>query len=147
MHWQKLNRKNLPKHDKSERKAKKEKGRVFVDISSVRRNEDSKPTTKPHWCLAVREETGMKSSSFFAAKDHMVEPMCEKIDKWNKLGMTVTHLQMDNAGENKSLEKRLASADWKIQLEVEYTAARTPQQNSMVEVSFVTLLGQSKAMI
>ena len=143
----KAKQKNLPKHDESERATVKEKGRVYVDISSVRRTETTKPTTKPHWCLAVREATGMKSSSFHAAKDHMVEPMCEKIDQWNKLGLAVTHLRMDNAGENKSLEKRLASKDWRIQLDVEYTAARTPQQNSLVEVSFATLLGRSKAMM
>lgn len=45
------------------------------------------------------------------------------------------------------MEKRLGSADWKIPVDVEYTVARTPQQNLLVKVSFMTLLGRAKAMM
>ena len=32
----------------------------------------------------------------------------------------------DNAGENKKLEKRCGSADWKLDVKFEYTARDTP---------------------
>jgi hypothetical protein len=37
-------------------------------------------------------------------------------------GVKITHLQMDNTGENKLFEKRIKSKDWKHNIEVEYTA-------------------------
>jgi hypothetical protein len=41
-------------------------------------------------------------------------------------------MRQDNAGENKKLERRLHSADWKLPVKMEYTAANTPQQNALV---------------
>jgi hypothetical protein len=43
------------------------------------------------------------------------------------------------------LEKRLQSADWKLQLKMEYTAANTPQQNALVEVKFTYLAAKARA--
>jgi hypothetical protein len=34
-------------------------------------------------------------------------------------------MRQDNAGKNKKLEKRLQSADWKLPIKMEYTAANT----------------------
>ncbi len=50
-----------------------------------------------------------------------------------------------NAGENKILEKRLQSADWKLLVIMEYTAANTPQQNALVEVEFTYLAAKARA--
>jgi hypothetical protein len=54
-------------------------------------------------------------------------------------------MRQDNAGENKKLEKRLQSADWKLQVKMEYTAADTPQQNTLVEVKFTYLAAKAMA--
>jgi hypothetical protein len=37
---------------------------------------------------------------------------------------------MDNAGENKLLQKRSESKDWKLGIKFKYTARATPQQNA-----------------
>ncbi len=54
-------------------------------------------------------------------------------------------MRQENFGENKSLEKRLQSADWKLQVNMEYTAANTPQENSLVESKFTYLSGKARA--
>jgi hypothetical protein len=61
--------------------------------------------------------------------------------------VNVTHLCMDNADENKLLEKRLRSKDWKHDIEVEYTARDRPQQNSIAEVGFFTIMNWTCAMM
>ena len=42
------------------------------------------------------------------------------------------------------MENRLHSADWKLPVKMEYTAANTPQQNALVEVKF-TYLAKARA--
>jgi hypothetical protein len=54
-------------------------------------------------------------------------------------------MRRDNAGENKTLEKSLQSADWKLLVKMEYTAANTPQQNALVEVKFTYLAAKARA--
>jgi hypothetical protein len=43
------------------------------------------------------------------------------------------------------LEKRLQSADWKLLVKMEYTAANTPQQNALVGVKFTYLAARARA--
>jgi hypothetical protein len=43
------------------------------------------------------------------------------------------------------LEKRLQSADWKLLVKMEYTAANTPQLNALVEVTFTFLTANARA--
>ena len=52
---------------------------------------------------------------------------------------------MDDAGENKKLELRLKSVAWKNPVVIKYTARDTPQQNSLVEVAFYTLVNKAHA--
>ena len=73
----------------------------------------------------------------------MVEPMCEMLHHWLQSGKIVNKLQMNNAGKNKKLASRLQSADWKILVEILYTARDTPQQNSAVEVAFYALTNKA----
>jgi hypothetical protein len=54
-------------------------------------------------------------------------------------------MRQDNAEENKKLEKRLQSADWKLIVKMEYTAANTPQQNTPVEVKLTYLAAKARA--
>jgi hypothetical protein len=46
---------------------------------------------------------------------------------------------MDGAGENKKLQKRSDSKDWKLEIDYEITARATPQQNHLAELGFATL--------
>lgn len=69
----------------------------------------------------------------------MVEPTCELFNRWQQMNHPVQHLWMDNAGENKLLDKCLHSKDWKLNIVVEYTARATPQQNSLAEVGFAAI--------
>ena len=54
---------------------------------------------------------------------------------------------MDNAGENKSLEKSMSSSKWKFDVKIEYIARRTPQQNYMEEQKFASLARQTRALL
>eukprot|EP00957_Ditylum_brightwellii_P083473 6345666-Ditylum_brightwellii.AAC.1 len=120
--------------------AKQVNERVHLGISTIKAPEKVKvKVTKPNWCMMVEEKTGMKWSDFYPTKDTMIEPTCEQLNKWKANGKAVKYLRCDNAGENKALEKRCASADWKLGIEFEYTARDTPQQNSLVEVGFATI--------
>ena len=53
---------------------------------------------------------------------------------------------MDNAGENKLLEQRSGSADWKLGLKYEFTARDTPQQNHLAELGFSVIANRGRAM-
>ena len=92
------------------------------------------------------ERTGFKSSMFFSTKDGMVEPTCVEFDKWKQEGKPVRILRMDNAEENKLLEQRSGSADWKLGLKYEFTARDTPQQNHLAELGFSVIANRGRAM-
>ena len=77
----------------------------------------------------------------------MVEPTCEQLHKWQQSNIGITHLRLDNAGENKLLQTQCASKDWKMNCEFEFTARDTPLQNSLTEVGFVTLANRRWAMM
>ena len=52
---------------------------------------------------------------------------------------------MDKIGENKSLEKSLNSLNNDLNIEIEYTARKIPQQNLPVEQAFTIIYGRAKA--
>ena len=54
-------------------------------------------------------------------------------------------IRCDNAGVNKVLERE--SDKNEMEITFEYTAPVTPQQNVVVERAFVTVMGQSRAMM
>ena len=56
-------------------------------------------------------------------------------------------IRLDNAGENKLLQKRSDSTDWKLGIEYEFTAPATPQQNSLAEVGIATWANRVRAMM
>ena len=43
------------------------------------------------------------------------------------------------------MKKKLHSANWKLAVKMEYTAANTPQQNALVEVKFTYLAAKTRA--
>ena len=61
--------------------------------------------------------------------------------------MPVKTVRCDNGGENLKLEKRCNGVEWKLNVNFEYTAKDTPQQNSLVEVGFTTIGNRGKAMM
>ena len=67
--------------------------------------------------------------------------------KWKESGRKVTHVRLDNAGENNALHKRCNSKDWKLAVEWEFTCQNTPQQNSIAEVALWTIHHRGMAMM
>lgn len=122
--------------------------RGFLDIATIKKKAGMPMPDKSNWRLIVVDQNiQIKFSMFLPAKSDMVEPTCEQLYKWDKEGLKVTHLRMDNAGENKSLKQRMESKDWKLQIVCEFTARDTPQQNSLAEVGFATLSNRGRALM
>ena len=118
---------------------------MHLDCATVKVNDEK--GTKSVWRIMVKERTGMKDTEFFKTKDGTVEPTVEQLHQCKTEGISPTVLCMDNAGENKLSQDRAESADWKLGLSYEFTARRTPQQNSIAEVAFTTITGQATAMM
>ena len=127
-------------------KASKTDPRIHLDISTIK-DPDGAELTKSNWRILVDERTGMQFSDFFARKSDMIEPTCQKLYKWKQAGLGVKFIRLDNAGENKALQERADSADWKLNINWEYTARDTPQQNSLAELTFILLALQGRAMM
>ena len=142
----KAKQKNVPKVHLGE-PLKDGEHRVFLDISSVKHVTGQPKTIKPNWRIIVDERTQLKFSDFFDTKNGMIEPTCVQLSKWKRSGKIVTHLRLDNAGENVKLKERCESSDWKLDIKFEFTARDTPQQNSLAEVSFATIANRGRALM
>jgi hypothetical protein len=121
-------------------------GRVYLDLSSIKSNEELQVTPRvQHWRMIVDELTKKKVSHFYETKDGMDEPTCEIFCRWTKAGKGGQCIRMDNGGENKLLVKRMNSREWKLYPKIEFTARVTPQHNHLVEVGYLTwtIRGQS----
>ena len=68
-------------------------------------------------------------------------------DKVGVIGLLVENIRCDNAGENKDLEETFNGEKWKLNINFEYTARDTPQQNSLVETGFYIVLNKGRAML
>ena len=101
----------------------------------IKKLKDGPPVnSKRHWRVMVDDRTGLKFSKFFESKNGMVEPTLEQWMRWHHAGTKVNRVRMDNAGENKRLEARANSADWKeLVVSFEYTPRDTPQHNHLAE--------------
>ncbi len=120
-------------------------GRWFHVSSTLKAHKGEKGSSKI-LDLTVDELTGIPFTWTYNKKNEFVESLCQRIQAQTAGGYPVLIMRQDNAGENKTLEKRLQSADWKLQVKMEYTAANTQQQNALVEVKFTylaALVGQS----
>ena len=121
--------------------------RMHADISTIKRTVDTRAYVKPNWFMLVDAATGIKFSTFWKTKNAFIEPTCAQLHRWMKRGIGIRKIRCDNAGENKAWEARCHSADWKLDVQFEYTAARTPQQNSKVEVGFAIIANKGRSLL
>ena len=89
----------------------------------------------------------MKFSDFYVSKTAMVELTCEQWHKWKTVGLAMKFCRLDNAGENKLLQKRCNSAKWQLGIEFEFMARDTPQQNHLAELGFAVLANRGRALM
>lgn len=62
-------------------------------------------------------------------------------------GIPVQIVRMDNDGENVKLKERCDGAQWKLNINFEFTARDTPQQNRYVEVGLLTIANRGRSMM
>jgi hypothetical protein len=86
-------------------------------------------------------------TGIYNKKNEFIENMFQCIQAQKARGYPVLIMRQDNAGENKSLERRLQSADWKLRVIIEYTASDTPQQNALVVLKFTYLSEMARAIM
>jgi hypothetical protein len=140
----KAKQKNAPKVSEHKAATKTDERRIFLDISSVKSNKQGQKPTKPHWRIMVDERSTLNFSNFFETKNGMAEPTCEQLHGWKQKVLGVQHIRVDNAGENKLLQQRAKSKDWKLNIQFEYTARDTPQQNHLAELALATISIRAK---
>jgi transposase InsO family protein len=116
--------------------------RLYVDISSIRG--ESYGGAK-YWALVVDDCTDFCWSFFLKAKSDLKKKIVDLIKELKSANHVVAFVRLDDAGENKSLEKMCKQEGLGIQFE--YTGARTPQRNGRVEQKFQTLYGRVRAML
>ena len=95
----------------------------------------------------VDEITQLKFSAFFPTKAAMVESTCSQLSKWKQAGFPVQFIRMDNAGENKALEKAMNGSTWRLNITPEYTARNSPQQNHLAELGIALIGNKARAMM
>lgn len=115
----------------------------MIDISTIK-SSNSKRLGR-FWLLVVDEATNMKWSYFLKSKDGQVSVMMGLLKTLQSNGKQVKYIRCDNAGENIALKNRID--DDGLNIEFEFTARETPQQNGKVERAFATLYGRMRAMM
>ena len=106
---------------------------MFVDISTIREAGGIRLTKGV--CIGVVDEFSKFGAVFFVErKGQLPTVLCEIFAKWRDLGRPVKIVRCDNAGENKAFEKMAMGIKWQLALTFEFTPARTPEMNYMVEV-------------
>jgi len=142
----KAEQKNIPKETEADKNI--EVGsRMYLDIATVKQREGMPKPTKPNWRMIVDGRTGLKFSDFYETKNGMIEPTCEQFLNWKNNGIKLDKIRLDNAGENKKLKEVSNGKNWKLDLDYEFTARDTPQQNSPVEGGFATVANRGRAMM
>lgn len=142
----KAKQKNIPKVSDAE-KGTKEERRIYLDISTIKAKKNGPKVTKPNWRIMVDEHSTMKFSDFYSTKDGMVEPTCATLNKWKQDGHGAKFIRLDDAGENKLLQKRADGKDWKLNVKFEFTGRNTPQRNHLAELGFASLANKGRAMM
>ena len=82
-------------------------------------------------------------SKFVRKKNELEDEGLNFFKKLRATSIQVKTLRLDNAGENKKLQRALEEEEFNI--DFQYTAAGTPQQNGRVERKFATLYGKVRS--
>ena len=60
---------------------------------------------RPNWWLMADEATQKKNVKFYEAKNVMVDPTCELLNRWKLGGNKMVKFRCNDSGENKKLDK------------------------------------------
>jgi hypothetical protein len=77
----------------------------------------------------------------------MVGLSCETFPRWKQGGNSVSYIRCDNAGENKTLQRRANGVDWKLNLAFEFTPRETPQHNRVAELGLASISSKRRAIM
>jgi hypothetical protein len=137
--------KAVPSESNAE-KATEPNGRLYHDLSTVKAPvEAGVVINKPVWDILTDERTLMRFTTLHKTKDAIIEAVPVFLKRLEKqAGKKIKALRQDNAGENKAMERELTKHQ--LECEVEYTAARTPQQNSLAETGFTVIAAKARVM-
>ena len=81
---------------------------------------------KRHWAVSAEKCTGCNDTEWHQAKKDMSAKMARKLAKEKQHGREVKLSRMNNAGENKELEKITNKADNELDVCIECAARNTP---------------------
>jgi hypothetical protein len=76
----------------------------------------------------------------------MVESTCQIVQNLKNSEKDIRIIRCNDSGENKALEKRMNSSNWKMGIKFEYPGRDTPQRNSLAEVTFHTMLNAANVL-
>jgi hypothetical protein len=143
----KAKQKNLPSPPDTPPSTKDE-SRIYLDIATIKKTKKGPKVYKGNWRIMVDERTQLNISDFFDTKNGMVEETCEQLHhRWKESGRGAAIIRLDNAGDNILLQQRSQSADWKLNVNFEFTARNTPQQNRLAELGFAHLANYGRALM
>ena len=138
----KIRQANIPKISNSQQ-AKNSGETIFSDISSM-----IYPSAggMKHWLLIVDEATDYTHSFFLKKKRDLVETMIIWIKTlFMRYHIRIKKMRLDSSGENRMLQAKTNQPN--LGIKFEFTAPGTPQQNSVVERNFPTLMGRARPMM
>jgi hypothetical protein len=107
--------------------------------------EKKKLVSRPYWLLMVVEHLNFKVLEFLDHKSDLPVKVCEMIRQLKEKGVQVKFVRLDNAGDNVKFAEMVNGKEYNLKLTFEFTGARTPQRNYLVEVGFATLRGWLRA--
>jgi len=136
------------RRNKIHSRAIKANERVFIDILPFTQPGDIKDKLRNlNWLICVDEFSVLIQSSFHDKKSSIGAALCNHWVDSKAKGKPITRVRLDNSGENKALETLANSAQFALGIHFEFTTRRTPQQNSLAERGFTTILFRAKAII
>jgi transposase InsO family protein len=138
----KIRVKNLGYNEENEATTKGE--RMAIDISSIKSKSYG---GAKFWLLVQDEFTEFIWSFFLSGKDETSETMIQFLKIFQKQhSLKVQNIRLDNSGENRAFKEN-AEKENLLNINWEFTAANTPQQNGKIERKFATLWGKVRAIL
>ena len=117
--------------------------RIFIDICSMMH-----PSAggRKHWLLIVDEATDYAHSIFLKQNSSQVKILIQWIKNMGKKhNVYFKKIRLDSSRENRKLQQKCDEAN--LGINFEFTGPGTPQQNSVVERKFPTIIGRGRAMM